>query len=187
MWILQLGILETYIFGPKQLEKIWQNSFDIYIFNLHIYPQVGYIQSDVMSHIFLTFLGLGKKTYLQDSKHWSIKNITCPLISGSSFLYSFSSKFAKVFFSSREGGYVVFGVWSIFAFLRLSTTETTEVLPKTKSSMTGAQTLKYQRIRSTQRSTQRYVIDSNVSTACIAQDCSSSNFTCTSRTLHEWL
>ena len=35
--------------------------------------------------------------------------------------------------------------------------------------MTGAQTLKYQRIRSTQRSTQRYVIDSNVSTACIPQ------------------
>ena len=107
-----------------------------YTYLICIYiPKLVYIQSDLMSHIFLTFLGLGKKTYLQDSKHWSIKNITCPLISGSSFLYSFSSKFTKVFFSSREG---VFGVWSIFAFLRLSTPETPEVLPKVKSSMTGA-------------------------------------------------
>ena len=32
--------------------------------------------------------------------------------------------------------------------------------------MTGAQTLKYQRIWATQRRTQRYVMESNVSTAC---------------------
>ena len=66
-----------------------------------------------MSHFFLTFLGLGKKTYLQDSKHWSIKNITCPLISGSSFLYSFSSKFAKFFFLPERGGmwYLVFDLY----------------------------------------------------------------------------
>ena len=55
VWILQLGILETYIFGPKQLETILTKLIR-YIFSLHIYPQVGLysIRSDVpyFSYIF---------------------------------------------------------------------------------------------------------------------------------------